>query len=318
MRFLDSNRSSIARTTYFFQGQERDDEVKGTGNSYTTEFRQYDPRVGRWLSLDPLMVKFPALSPFTYSLNSPLLFNDPNGEDAIITVQKNETGGGTITISSVVYITGKGASAAIADELITLTKGIYKDGNYKAEDGDYKIVFDVKYKFASDDSKIKLTNGENILDLTLNRNLRSRVHSKYKVLSDGSGKVYYTGRKGEIGYRPGEYWRFSVLHETLHLLGLSDRYTEGGNFDPDPGFSQDILGSHGKSDIDQVHYDNYGIKFSVLKSGTYILDKYVDRDKLKNILGGKEIKKTLRFDVRDTFEELSNQETKQNYGEPNQ
>jgi hypothetical protein len=36
---------------YGFQNQEKDDEVKGAGNSYTTEFSQYDPRVGRWLYL---------------------------------------------------------------------------------------------------------------------------------------------------------------------------------------------------------------------------------------------------------------------------
>jgi len=42
---------------YGFNGMEKDDEVKGSGNSYTTEFRQYDPRLGRWMSLDPLMAK---------------------------------------------------------------------------------------------------------------------------------------------------------------------------------------------------------------------------------------------------------------------
>ena len=36
-----------------FNGMEKDDEVKGVGNSYNTTFRQYDPRLGRWMSLDP-------------------------------------------------------------------------------------------------------------------------------------------------------------------------------------------------------------------------------------------------------------------------
>jgi RHS repeat-associated protein len=39
--------------SYGFNGMETDKEVSGTGNSYTTQFRQYDPRIGRWLSLDP-------------------------------------------------------------------------------------------------------------------------------------------------------------------------------------------------------------------------------------------------------------------------
>ena len=56
-----------------------DDEVKGNGNSYTTVFRQYDPRIGRWLSLDPLTAQFPWQSPYCAFDNNPILYNDPLG-----------------------------------------------------------------------------------------------------------------------------------------------------------------------------------------------------------------------------------------------
>ena len=49
-----------------YNGMEKDKEIKGDGNSYTTEFRQYDPRLGRWISLDPLMRMFPNMSPIEY------------------------------------------------------------------------------------------------------------------------------------------------------------------------------------------------------------------------------------------------------------
>jgi len=58
---------------------ELDPEVKGDGNSYTTEFRQYDPRLGRWLSLDPLMQKFPSVSPYVAFANNPIWYSDPYG-----------------------------------------------------------------------------------------------------------------------------------------------------------------------------------------------------------------------------------------------
>lgn len=58
---------------------ERDDEVKGAGNSYTTEFRQYDPRISRWLSLDPLMAEFPHQSPYVAFDDNPIYYNDPKG-----------------------------------------------------------------------------------------------------------------------------------------------------------------------------------------------------------------------------------------------
>ena len=61
---------------------EKDDNVKGEGNSYTTEFRQYDPRLGRWLSLDPLMMQFPDMSPYVAFDNNPIYYVDPFGLSA--------------------------------------------------------------------------------------------------------------------------------------------------------------------------------------------------------------------------------------------
>jgi RHS repeat-associated protein len=59
---------------------EKDDEVKNlSGSSYTTEFRQYDPRLGRWLSLDPLMQQFPSMSPYVAFDDNPIYFTDPLG-----------------------------------------------------------------------------------------------------------------------------------------------------------------------------------------------------------------------------------------------
>ena len=54
---------------YGFQGQERDDEVKGSGNSINYKYRVHDPRIGRFLSLDPLAKEYPHNSPYAFSEN---------------------------------------------------------------------------------------------------------------------------------------------------------------------------------------------------------------------------------------------------------
>ncbi|WP_405378011.1 RHS repeat-associated core domain-containing protein [Nonlabens sp. Asnod3-A02] len=54
---------------YGFQGQERDDEVKGEGNSYNYKFRMHDPRLGRFLSKDPLAKDYPHNSVYVFSEN---------------------------------------------------------------------------------------------------------------------------------------------------------------------------------------------------------------------------------------------------------
>ncbi|NQY08689.1 MAG: hypothetical protein HRT71_04140 [Flavobacteriales bacterium] len=63
---------------YGYQGSEKDNEIKGNGNSYTTYFRSLDPRLGRWMSLDP--VTQPHQSPYNSMDNNPIMYNDPNGD----------------------------------------------------------------------------------------------------------------------------------------------------------------------------------------------------------------------------------------------
>ncbi|MGV6862272.1 MAG: RHS repeat domain-containing protein [Putridiphycobacter sp.] len=79
---LPNRHEDAGEYRYGFNGMEKDDEVKGEGNSYTTLFRQYDPRVGRWLSLDPLESKFPGQSPYVAFDNNPIYFSDPNGAES--------------------------------------------------------------------------------------------------------------------------------------------------------------------------------------------------------------------------------------------
>jgi len=55
---------------YLFQGQEHDDEINGAvGTSYAFEYRMHDPRIGRFLSIDPLAAKYPHNSPYAFSEN---------------------------------------------------------------------------------------------------------------------------------------------------------------------------------------------------------------------------------------------------------
>lgn len=82
---MPGRHTSSADYRFGYNGMEKDPEVKGNGNSYTTEFRQYDPRLGRWLSLDPLMKKYPSFSPYNFCFNNPILFTDKGGDDPILT-----------------------------------------------------------------------------------------------------------------------------------------------------------------------------------------------------------------------------------------
>ena len=71
-----SGNSGDANDKIKFTGKERDKE---TNYDYFGA-RYYDSRIGRWMSVDPLAEKYPALTPFNYAADNPVVNVDPNGE----------------------------------------------------------------------------------------------------------------------------------------------------------------------------------------------------------------------------------------------
>jgi RHS repeat-associated protein len=67
---------------------EKDDEMKGKGNSLDFGARVNDPRLGRWLSLDPLANKYPGTSAYVAFADNPVLFVDPDGR--LVKVSKDD------------------------------------------------------------------------------------------------------------------------------------------------------------------------------------------------------------------------------------
>jgi RHS repeat-associated protein len=55
------------RYRYGFQGQEKDNQLKGKGNSYNYKYRMDDPRIGRFLSIDPKADDYPWNSSYAFS-----------------------------------------------------------------------------------------------------------------------------------------------------------------------------------------------------------------------------------------------------------
>jgi len=67
--------SNTDRIPYLFNGKELDEE---TGYYYYGA-RYYDPRTGMWQSVDFAADKMPGWSPYSYTFDNPVRFNDPDG-----------------------------------------------------------------------------------------------------------------------------------------------------------------------------------------------------------------------------------------------
>ena len=64
---------------YGFNGKENDNEVKGEGNQQDYGMRIYDPRIGRFLSVDPLFREYAFNSVYSFAENEPISNVDLDG-----------------------------------------------------------------------------------------------------------------------------------------------------------------------------------------------------------------------------------------------
>jgi RHS repeat-associated protein len=175
-------RSSVssAEFRYRFTGKERD--VNETGWDYFGA-RYYDSRIGRWLGVDPLGNKYPALSPYDYASNNPLKFVDPNGKE-ITTYTDNDgrvtkiTNDGKTDLYS---LNGQGNY-----ELRGQTAQVLSFANQKdpyGQNGEINVGQGAKINYGSFDAKNQINNSLS----TISPNLGGFVDY---AMNAGSGEKY--------------------------------------------------------------------------------------------------------------------------------
>jgi len=88
---------------YGFNGKENDDEIAGNNNDLDFRARIYDSRLGRWNSVDPLTKTSAAISPYSFAINYPILFLDPDGKKETIYLTILNKDGSTTILKKVTY-----------------------------------------------------------------------------------------------------------------------------------------------------------------------------------------------------------------------
>ncbi len=101
-QYSPSTSSGLYR--YGFNGKEQDPETYGQGNIYDYGFRIYNPRLGKFLSVDPLQPSYPYYTPYQFSGNLPIVAIDLDGlEQYVVTYYKDQNNATTrIQIRSVI------------------------------------------------------------------------------------------------------------------------------------------------------------------------------------------------------------------------
>lgn len=71
--------SATSSYRFGFNGKENDNDVKEQGNQQDYGMRIYDPRLGKFLSVDPITNKYPELTPYQFASNCPISGVDLDG-----------------------------------------------------------------------------------------------------------------------------------------------------------------------------------------------------------------------------------------------
>jgi RHS repeat-associated protein len=137
---------------YGFNGKEKDGEWS---DNYNFGARIHEPRIGRFLSIDPLRIHYPSYSPYNYAVNSPLSYIDVDGEGPDLPISPTNPNGekqvhlkeittphgmyGSVTSKYKVIPTGKPATKGMTDiEIYQLAvRRIFMPGLHLIQEDEY-------------------------------------------------------------------------------------------------------------------------------------------------------------------------------------
>jgi RHS repeat-associated protein len=106
-----------------FNGNEKDYETYGEGNAYDFGARTYDPRLGRFFSIDPKYKEYPYWSPYAFAGNNPVTCIDAFGEGPVPAHHEFLT-----TVALDVYDYAKAQGASTKGALLVLAQASLESG----------------------------------------------------------------------------------------------------------------------------------------------------------------------------------------------
>lgn len=222
---LDGRKGSIeGRYRYGFQGQERDDEIKGEGNSWNYAFRMHDPRVGRFFATDPISDEYPHLSPYSFSANKVISAVEVEGMENL---DLNQRSRGIWAANGLTGFGGANASFTYAGAVAGLNY------NYASNRRPHKLAFIINTSTSIDAYARK--NNVNVLGA----NSSTLLSFGFKHNRSNNRYQYATNRRIGGGLRNKQRNRFGNYRPTTFksselMNGFSIVATVEGHFDIGP------------------------------------------------------------------------------------
>lgn len=233
--FSNEEKSSAGVYRYGAFGYEKDDEVKGSGNSYDMGARMYDPRIGRTPSPDKFKNKYPGISPYAFALNNPIFFVDIDGNiivdknGNVVTIDKDSEG----NITGITATNKKGEIIAPDPFTVDMIKQVNKTDIGKETIKQMEVHQD-QFQYQEDKTGSKTQGGP----------AQTHTSEKKGIVTH---KMYINtgfetdGTRFE-GASPEEFKNAAGVHEPKHFLNpaqvILDQTQDNAENDPNSEFNQ--------------------------------------------------------------------------------
>jgi len=217
LTFNEFVRENAVTNNFLYNGKELQNDFELNWNDFGA--RMQDPAIGRWGVVDSKAEKYADLSPYTYALNNPLKYVDPDGKDARLVLTEN----GQAVLTATYYVSDyKSFDRALgAVDVLRDLSGKYairNDGDGK----DYKLYFSI--------SVIQVKKGADIDQIVA----EDPIGNTFTALP---GHLYVKGQrvggnndKNVFIQVPDEASNLTSAHEIIHgMLGIGgdEEHSEG-------------------------------------------------------------------------------------------
>jgi RHS repeat-associated protein len=209
----------ISAYRFGFNGKENDDEAYGDDNQQDYGMRVYDPRLGRFLSVDPIAAQYPMLSSYQFASNSPVQAIDLDGLERMHYTRVSDENGkprleqiGQEDIVDRVVVSYRSSVSAYNDGAVPVyanktnerqehvvhqVRTGYVDGVDGGLGGPKEVQYDVTYTYKTYDNALNDVGGEKGWEEFLYRLMQgaSFAHSENKA-NGGAGMAVVALQSG--------------------------------------------------------------------------------------------------------------------------